>query len=517
MAILEAGGDAVDGAVAAATTLGVVAPAGSGLGGGGFALVWRAKERRVVAFDFRETAPKAFDGAAFEARAKASAEEKTKTRGVLVGVPGEVAGLATLHARWGKLPLADDVAAAARAAREGVALGRYLAEALRGDPFGLASHPTLGPLFFDGGVVRPRGALVKRPALARTLERIGREGSAAFYEGSVAERIVASARAHGSAMTADDLRARAVDERAPLTRTFGKRAVYTMPSPSAGGLMALEALTLFGADASSSLARAGAGSSAHLHAVAEAMRGALSDRLLFVGDPYTDSGADARLEAALRPERLRARADGWAPNRAHAAVDDAARERGTSHLIVADAEGNIVSLTTTVNGPFGARIETEDGVLLNDELDDFTTRAEAERFLGSALSPNRPRSLARPVSSMMPTFVLEDGEPSFVLGGSGGRRIATACTQVLLRALVFGDDPAEAVAAPRVHVGADLELLLEREVPVDVESALRARGNDVRRDTMKAAVQALGITRAGSARTLHAAADPRKYGLALAR
>jgi gamma-glutamyltranspeptidase/glutathione hydrolase len=517
LAALERGGDAVDAAVAAAATLGVVAPAGSGLGGGGFALVWRAKEHAATAFDFRETAPKAFDGAAFEARAKASPEEKTRARGVLVGVPGEPIGLATLHARWGKRPLAEDLAPAVRAAREGFPVGRYLAEVLRGDPFGIAAHPALGPLFFEGGAVRPRTALVKRPALARTLERFGAEGSAAFYAGPIAEHLVAAARAHGSAMTLEDLRARAVEERAPLVRTFGRRAVHTMPAPSAGGLMALEALTLFGADGTSSLARTGAGSSAQLHAVAEAMRGALSDRLRFLGDPSTDAGANARVEAALDAKRLRARADSWSPLRAHAAVDDAARERGTSHLVVVDAEGNVVSLTTTINGPFGARIETEDGVLLNDELDDFTTRAEAERFLGKEPSPNRPRPHARPVSSMMPTLVLEDGEPLFVVGGSGGRRIATACTQVLLRALVFGDDAAEAVAAPRVHIGADLELLLEREVPADVENALRARGNEVKRDPMKAAVQAVRITREGGVRTLHAAADPRKYGLALAR
>jgi gamma-glutamyltranspeptidase/glutathione hydrolase len=118
---------------------------------------------------------------------------------------------------------------------------------------------------------------------------------------------------------------------------------------------------------------------------------------------------------------------------------------------------------------------------------------------------------------MVPTIAFEGGEPFFVVGGSGGRRIATACTQVLLRALVFGDDAAEAIAAPRVHVGADLELLLEKEVPADVENALRARGNDVKRDPMKAAVQAVRITREGATRTVHAAADPRKHGLAIAR
>ncbi len=517
MSVLERGGDAVDAAVAAATVLGVVAPAGSGIGGGGFALVWRAKERKITTFDFRETAPAAFDAVAFEQRARGSADEKSKTRGALVGVPGEVLGLTTLHARWGKFTLAEDLEGAIKAARDGFPLGRYLAEVLRGDPFLIASHTTLGPLFFAGGAVRSRSARVARPALAKTLERIGAEGAIAFYEGPVAERLVTAARRFGSALTVDDLRARAVEERAPIVRTFGARAVYTMPSPSAGGLMALEALTVLGADPTSSLSKLGSGSSAELHAIAESMRGALADRLLFVGDPSTDVHAAARLEGALDRGRLEKRAATWLPSRAHAAIDDAARERGTSHLVVVDGEGNVVSLTTTINGPFGARIETEDGVLLNDELDDFTTRAEAERFLGGSPSPNRPRPLARPVSSMMPTLVLEDGEPMLALGGSGGRRIATACTQVLLRALVHGDDPAEAIAAPRVHVGAGTELLIERGVPRDVENALRARGNEVAADTMKAAVQAVRITRTNGERTLHAAADPRKYGLAIAR
>jgi gamma-glutamyltranspeptidase/glutathione hydrolase len=516
MAVLARGGDAVDAAVAAATTLGVVAPAGSGLGGGGFALVWRAKDKQVTTYDFRETAPRAFDAAAFEARATATDAQKAETRGMLVGVPGEVLGLTTLHDKYGRLALADDVAFAANLATQGFPMGRYLAEVLKNDGLKIASHPSIGPLFFEGSVLRSRSAIVKREALGRTLVRVGREGAGAFYEGPIAAHMVEAARRWGSSLSMDDVKARAVDERAPASRTFGKRAVYTMGSPSAGGLMLLEALTLYGADASSSLSKVGAGSSAYLHAVAETMRGSLSDRLTSVGDPGTDPTATRRFEALLDSARVERRAALRDPRRAHAATDDAARERGTTHLIVADDAGNIVSLTTTVNGPFGARIETEDGVLLNDELDDFTTRSEAKLFLSDLQSPNRPRALARPVSSMMPTLVLEDGIPLLVLGGSGGRRIATACTQVALRALVFGDDAAEAIAAPRVHVGAGVELLLERDVPADVENALRARGNDVKRDPMKAAVQAMRFTGEGAERTIQAAADPRKYGAARA-
>jgi gamma-glutamyltranspeptidase/glutathione hydrolase len=516
MAVLARGGDAVDAAVAAATTLGVVAPAGSGLGGGGFALVWRAKEKRVTTYDFRETAPRAFDAAAFEARTVAAEARKAETRGMLVGVPGEVAGLTALHAKFGKLPLADDVAFASRTAREGFPVGRYLAEVLKGDGLKIASHPTIGPLFFEAGALRPRTATVKREALARTLARIGDEGAKAFYEGPIAARMVELARNFGSQLTLADLASRTSQERSALERTFGKRAVYTMGSPSAGGVMLLEALTVHGADATSALAAQGAGSSGYLHAIAETMRAALADRVAAVGDAAVDPQASTRVEELLDRTRLETRRAARDPQRAHAATDFVARERGTSHLIVIDDAGNIVSLTTTVNGPFGARLETEDGILLNDELDDFTTRAEARLFLGDRPSPNAPRPLARPVSSMMPTLVVDDGEPRLVLGGSGGRRIATACTQVALRALLFGDDAAEAVSAPRVHVGAGVELLLEKDVAADVESALRARGNDVKRDTMKAAVQAMSFARDGELRSIHAAADPRKCGLARA-
>ena len=519
MAVLARGGDAVDAAVAAVAMLGVVAPAGSGIGGGGFALVWRAKEKKVTTFDFRETAPAAFDAAAFEAREGASTEEKLASRGMLVGVPGEVMGLVTLHNRFGRLSLEDDLASAVKAAKDGFPLGRYLAEVLRGDPFKIASHPSIGPLFFDAlnaGALRARGSILRRPALARTLDRLGAEGATAFYEGTVAAHMVAEARRFGSLITLADFQSRSVIEREPLMRTFGTRAVYTMGSPSAGGLMLLEALTLLGASPSASGAKAGAGSSTYLHEIAEIMRGALADRLVAVGDPAVDAAARERLDRMVDRKRLEARAAHRNPARAHSATEYAGRERGTSHVLVADDDGNIVSLTTTVNGPFGARIETEDGVLLNDELDDFTTRAEAKLFLGDAASPNRPRALARPVSSMMPTLILEDGEPFFALGGSGGRRIATACTQVVLRALLFGDDAAEAVGAPRIHVGAGLELLLEKDISPDVQAALRARGHEPKRDSMKAAVQAMRFTREGNERLIEAAADPRKYGQAAA-
>jgi gamma-glutamyltranspeptidase/glutathione hydrolase len=196
------------------------------------------------------------------------------------------------------------------------------------------------------------------------------------------------------------------------------------------------------------------------------------------------------------------------------------REAGTSHVIVADREGNVVALTSTVNDAFGARVVASGtGIILNDELDDFSTPSDVKPFGVVGLGPNRPRARARPVSSMTPTIVLEDGVPILALGGSGGGRIATGVTQATLARLVFGLDPGACVSAPRVHVdGPSPELIVPSDVPEDVRAGLRARGESPKDDPYPfSAVQMIAWERGahGGARVL-AAADPRKEGLAIA-
>lgn len=509
--VLRRGGTAADGAVAAALALGVVNPSASGLGGGGFALVYDPKSAKVAAIDFRETAGAHID-----------AEELAKgyASGASIGVPGEPAGLAYLLKHHGKLSYGAVAAPAIRLARGGFIVGPHVSDMtkmLRGP---LGQSPALGALFLPGGAPLSPRSRMRRPNLAKTLERFAKDGANPFYRGDIAAKIVSAAQQAGSKLTVDDFARYAVHVREPLSLTFGDRKVYTMPAPSAGGLMLLETLGLYGADGKSELVAAGFGSSRYLHLLAEAMRGAISDRMRFAADPDHDSAVVGAYEEALRPARLKARRKLIRDDATMPVAKFRTAEDGTSHLIVTDAWGGVVSLTTTVNGPFGARIIAGDtGILLNNELDDFTSPKQVEGLGIVGLGPNRPRPYARPVSSMAPTIVLERGKPVLALGGSGGTRIATGVTQVAVCRLVFALDPARCVGAPRIHPDTNkLALYLEPEHVVDVRQGLEKRGEKLDEERfLKTAVHAVAWESDESGRQILAAPDPRKAALGLAQ
>ncbi len=520
MSILEAGGNAVDAAIATALALGVVNPTASGIGGGGFALVYTAKEKKVTAFDFRETAPAKYDGSALYPPPKPGEPPPDRwkwkgPRGVVVGVPGELAGLELLSKRYGRKSLSDDAAPAVTLAQGGFFLSKHTAEVVAFTKERIETVPTLGSAFLlPGGAPAPYAARIKRPELAATLARFGAQGKKAVYEGATAQKIVDAVNAAGGTMAIEDLASYQVKERAPLSRTIDGRTIYTMPAPSAGGLMLLETLSMYGANKSSPLVAMGFGSSAYLHTIAEAMRGAFADRMHVAGDPDLDPAVDKAYEAALEPAQLAARKAKIEPNKTHTPVELRTREQGTSHLVVADADGNIVSMTTTVNGPWGASIVAGDtGLLLNNELDDFTAPDDVKPYGIKDGGPNRPRPRARPVSSMTPTIVFENGQPIIALGGSGGVRIATGATEAALARLLFDMDPNACVSSPRIHVqGADL--LVDPQIVADVREGLKSRGETVKDEPfLGSAIQMIAFDRG---RVL-AASDPRKGGLALAR
>lgn len=513
MEIMAQGGSAADGAIAAALVLGVTSPTGSGIGGGGFALVYSAHDKTTTVADFRETAPRGFDPEVFA--------KKRESRGVLVGVPGEPAGLEWLSRKLGRKTLAEDAASAVSLARRGFYVSHHTASAIGHFGEKIGRSPALSKDLVPNGNPLGFGARATRPDLARTLERFGVEGKRALYEGAIAQRIVEATKAQGGALDAKDLADYAVRERKPLTKTFGTRTVITMPAPSAGGLMLLETLGMLGADASSPTAKLGYGSSAYLHTVAEAMRFSLADRVRVVGDPDLDPDVPTKVDALLADARLAAAKARIFPDKTTKMASLVSREQGTSHIVVVDGDGNVVSLTTTINSPFGAAIVADGtGVLLNDELDDFSLPADVGPLAPPGLLPNRPRALARPVSSMTPTIVLEDGVPVLALGGSGGQRIATEVTQAALCRLVFARDPSACVSLPRMHVAMSGELFVERDVPEDVREGLKKRGEPVKDELPVApAVQMISVSdaRDPARRTLRAAADPRKGGLASAR
>ncbi len=499
---LRQGGNAVDAMVTAVLVSGVTSPTSSGIGGGGFALVWLANDKTATVMDFRETAPQAVDVAAFEQRPLPDAR-----RGVLVGVPGEVRGLYELHRRFGKLPWDRVVRPAVEAATRGFQVGRHLAQMLAYARKQLVMDPGLSSVYYPNGTPALFGQRLKNPKLGKTLSRIEQQGPQAFYQGAVAKDLVDATRALGGALTLADLEAYRPIERAPLSFRWEGKTVHSMPLPSAGGMMLAQTLAMFGSE---ELKKLGYQSGAYDHMLAEAMRGAVADRMRFLGDPAFEQ---VNLEALLAPKRLAARRRKIALDRTHGIPRFGLEEHGTHHLCTLDSEGNMVSLTTTVNRLFGAKFTApESGVVLNDELDDFTSAKSVAPF-GMSQSPNRPRPGARPISSMTPTIVVEQGRAILALGGSGGTAIATNVTQLALANLVFGRTPKQAVSDSRFYIPTEKAyIMLEKNASKSLWEDLQRRGEIVAEMPYEGtAVQMVSAT---GGRIL-AAADPRKHGLAL--
>jgi gamma-glutamyltranspeptidase/glutathione hydrolase len=502
--ILVAGGNAVDAAAAAALVAGVVSPTSSGLGGGGFALVLRPGESRPKLLDFREVAPRALDASMLERRPLPA-----ESRGHLVGVPAEARGLYELVRRFGKRAWADVVAPAERRARLGFAVGPHLARTLQSSAKALRDDPTLDALYYPGGRALLLGRIVKNPKLAATLKRLGAEGPAALYDGVIAEEMVRTARDKGSALTTDDLRDYQVVEREPLQIRWEGYEIYTMPAPSAGGLVLAETLGMF---SRAELVRLGYQSPAYQHILAEAFRSALIDRFRYFGDPARVPVDMSRL---LDPARLAQRRKALSFDRTHSLPVLAAEEHGTHHMSFADADGMVVSLTTTVNRTFGAKlVAPESGIVLNDQLDDFTLTSDLAA-LGLRENPNAPLGGVRPVSSMTPTIVLENGRPVLALGGAGGMAIGTNVTQVLLGRLAFGRTPEELVAAPRFLVPTRKHtIMVEEGASPELLDELAYRGERIRMFKFNTtAVQLIALEKG----SWLAAADPRKFGSAATR
>ncbi len=504
--VLRAGGNAVDAAVATALALGVASPASSGFGGGGFAVICRPNQPCVFV-DFRETAPAAITN---ELLTHAPDPQRAShVGGLAVAVPGEPAGLAYLVRRYGRLPLARVTAPAVNLARSGFSITPWLGDRVRDMARELALDPALAAMWLPGGNPIAAGTRLTRPRLANTLARYGREGDR-YVQGDFARLYANAARARGGVITADDIAAYRPVERPVLTREFAGHTVVTASYPSAGGLVMMETLAMLDGAAPERLRH---GSSAYAHLLAESWRYGFDDRARYVGDP-DNAGvvAPAALLDDARMQRRRARID---PQRTSTvAPDEPPRDHGTTHLCAVDADGTIVSLTTTVNEPFGARVVAPElDVILNDEIDDFSLGAGSSY----GLAASRPNALTvgrRPVSSMTPTVVLANGRPVACVGAAGGPRITTATTQVLLNLLLHRMDPEAALGAPRVHhQGAPAELRVEREVPDDVREGLRARGHTVVEVESLAVAQALVVRGEGSARRILAASDPRKGAL----
>jgi gamma-glutamyltranspeptidase/glutathione hydrolase len=463
--IMRQGGNAVDAAVATGFTLAVVHPAAGNIGGGGFMLLRKANGE-VHFLDYRERAPKAASRDMY-LDAQGNVIPKASLIGYkAIGVPGSVAGLLYAQEHWGKLPLRAVMAPAIRLAREGVLLTYDEAQSMHYKV--LAEFPDSKRIFQRDGKFYEQGEIFRQPELARTLERIAANPKAnEFYKGAMARELAAEIQRGGGLITAEDLADYEVKERQPVRGTYRGYEIISAPPPSSGGITMLEALNILeGYD----LGKMGNRSADAIHLTTEAFRRAFFDRAELLGDPDFSripvaQLVDKKYAAGWRGslDLMRAsdskelrRPAGFGELDRQAALHGAytgVESNNTTHYSVVDAEGNAVSVTTTLNDGFGSAVTAGKlGFLLNDEMDDFTSKPGVPNGYGliqgeaNAIEPGK-----RPLSAMAPTIVLKDGKLFMVLGSPGGPRIITTVANILMGVVDYGLDIQQAVNAPRFH------------------------------------------------------------------
>ena len=479
VAVLKAGGNAVDAAVAVGFALAVTHPFAGNLGGGGFMLI-RFADGRTTFIDFRERAPE-----------KSSRDMYLDAKGALTkdsvegwrssGVPGTVRGFEMASSKYGRKTWAQNMAPAVELASKGFPVSYALAEGLKGSR-DLASSPESKRIFQKNGAFYDVGDTLVQPDLAQTLARISKNGPNEFYEGETAKRFAEEMAKHGGLISLADLKSYKAIERTPLQGKYRNYTVITAPPSSSGGIALLEMLGILDG---TGYEKGGAGSASAIHYGAEAMRRAYADRNTYVGDPdfvkvpiagLLDPAYLARLRGSIDPERATP-SDRVLPGK------PAGSERmETTHYSVVDSEGNAVAVTYTLNGGFGNGITVPGlGFLLNNEMDDFAAKPGTANMFGlvqgevNAIAPGK-----RPLSSMTPTIVLKDGTLFMTAGAPGGSRISTAVMQVILNVLDFGMNVQDAVDAPRFHHQWQPDKLsLERGISPDTVALLKSRGYDV--------------------------------------
>jgi gamma-glutamyltranspeptidase / glutathione hydrolase len=444
-AILDAGGNAFDAAIAVSAALGVVEPYGSGLGGGGFWLLHRASDGLQVMLDGRERAPLAAHRDLYLDGEGRFVPELALDGALAAGIPGTPAALTHLARYYGRLPLATTLVPAIRLARDGFPADAHYRRLAQWRAPALRRSPAAAAQFLVAGEVPAQGETIRQPELANTLESLARDGQAGFYAGPVAEALVAGVRGAGGIWTPEDLAQYRVVERSPITANYrGWRLVSAAP-PSSGGVLLAEMLNMLGGFDLAALDPV-----ARTHLLVEVMRRAYRDRATYLGDPDFVEVPVARLTHPLYAAGLARDID---PERATPSAGCAAVPEGTNttHFSILDREGNRVAATLSINTPFGSGlVPPGTGVLLNNEMDDFSARPGAPNAYGlvggaaNAIAPGK-----RMLSSMSPTF-LESEAGVAILGTPGGSRIISTVLHAILAA-VAGGSPADWVAKPRIH------------------------------------------------------------------
>jgi gamma-glutamyltranspeptidase/glutathione hydrolase len=516
VAAFEAGGNAIDAAVAAAVTLGVVDNHNSGLGGGCFILIRRA-DGTLVAIDGREVAPAAATRDMF-LRDGEAVPELSQTGPLAVAIPGALAAYDLAVSEYGKLPLKDLLLPAAKIAEEGFPIDRVYAGKLA------ASAKTLDKfagsrdaLLKSDGSAYEEGDILKQPDLARSYRAMAEEGTNWFYGGPFADKVARWMADNGGIITEADFASYLPVKREPLETTYRDWTIIGFPPPSSGGVHVAQMLNILETfDLKKTYQENPAQA---LHLIAEAMKLAFADRAFWLGDPdavdvprgLIDKGYAVALAERINPEKA---TDVPSHGEPPAAAEDVFGKKHTTHITAADSDGNWVAITATVNTTFGSKVIVPGtGIVLNNEMDDFSAQPGKPNAFGlvgaenNAVAPGK-----RPLSSMTPTIVLKDGKPVMTVGAAGGPKIITSVLLAILRRLDFDESLADAVGSPRIHQQWIPDVLtVEEKMPKEIIEALKAKGHEIDLIDSGAVAQAIEIDEKGQFVGVH---DPRVPGKA---
>lgn len=508
--ILKQGGNAVDAAVAVGFALAVTLPRAGNIGGGGFMLVYDAKSGETVAIDYREKAPlKAHRDMYLDENGEAI-EAQSKYHGLAVGVPGTVAGMIKALETYGSLPLETVIAPAIKLAEEGIVVTPSLANSLQQLEKRLKKWDSTAKIFYkpDGSYYQV-GERLTQTHLAAALKRIAEKGLAGFYEGETAEAIVKAVNQAGGEMSLDDFASYQVAMRKPVKGSYRGYEIATMPPPSSGGAHLVQILNILEAYP---LKELGHNSAQTIHYLAEAMQLAYADRAHYLGDPdfvrvpvegLTSKEYATELRQKINPDKA------LPANTLTHGNPIPYESNETTHYSIVDKDGNVVSNTYTINFSYGTGLVAEGtGILLNNEMDDFSVKAGVANAYGLiGGEANAVAAEKRPLSSMTPTIVFKEGKPFLVTGSPGGSRIITTVLQIISNVIDHEMNIAEATHALRVHdQWTPDEIRVERGLNADTIRLLEGMGHTVKKKAAMGSTQSIVIQDSG----LYGASDPRR-------
>lgn len=507
--ILKDGGNAVDAGVAVGFALAVTLPRAGNIGGGGFMMIYDAKQDKTVALDYREKAPSSASRDMYLDSDGNAVSDLSRYHGLAVGVPGTVAGLLKALEDHGTMSREQVMAPAIALAEDGIEVTAGLSESLTALSERLQKWPSTKKVFFkaDGSTYQP-GERLKQPELARSLKLIAAKGADGFYKGETASKLVKAINDAGGRMSLQDLSNYEAIAREPIKGDYRGYEIVSMPPPSSGGIHIVQILNIL---EGYPLKDYGQNSAQTIHLMAEAMQLAYADRAEYLGDSDFIDVPASGLTSQAYADKLRSLID---PNKATPASTIKANNPlpyesdQTTHFSIVDKDGNAIANTYTLNFSYGMGLVAEGtGILLNNEMDDFSAKPGVPNGYGLlGGEANAVEANKRPLSSMSPTLVFKDSKPYIVTGSPGGSRIITTVTQILSNVIDHDMNIAEATHAPRIHdQWLPDEIRIEKALNVDTIKKLESMGHTVSPKAAMGSTQSIVITPNG----VYGSSDPR--------